>query len=286
MGEKDSTKTQTFRLSLFTNRPRSKCVLVAQSCLTPCNPMHCSPPGSSIQGIFQARVLEWVAISFSKGSSQSRYQTWVSHIAGRLYRRSHRYEPLNPFPENPSSWQRHKRSWKWLVYSIIIYFEPWELIIFPYMWKSVSDASKQCYHSIPKCIHTWIEFFIAGSQIDMSSNSIILSIMSLNSQLNLYTSPAHSRLLKKFMMNEIKPFMQCHSEWRNWHHWQILTSPIVSSKMRSSRLIIGYFVRSFFLNCLFTSSLLIILVWNIQHYKEIYGTDFNLSFRPCISAYL
>ena len=44
------------------------------------------------------------------------------------------------------SWQRHKKSWKWLVYSIIIYFEPWELIIFSYMWKSVSDASKQRYH--------------------------------------------------------------------------------------------------------------------------------------------
>ena len=39
---------------------------VAQSCLTLCNPMDCSPPGSSIHGIFQARVLEWVAISFSR----------------------------------------------------------------------------------------------------------------------------------------------------------------------------------------------------------------------------
>ena len=38
---------------------------VAQSCLTLSDPMYCSPPGSSIQGIFQARVLEWVAIAFS-----------------------------------------------------------------------------------------------------------------------------------------------------------------------------------------------------------------------------
>ena len=38
---------------------------VAQSCLTPSNPMDCSPPGSSVHGIFQARVLEWVAIAFS-----------------------------------------------------------------------------------------------------------------------------------------------------------------------------------------------------------------------------
>ena len=42
---------------------------VAQSCLTLCDPMDCSPPGFSVHGIFQARVLEWVAISFSRGSS-------------------------------------------------------------------------------------------------------------------------------------------------------------------------------------------------------------------------
>ena len=45
-----------------------------------CDPMDCSLSCSSIQGIFQARVLEWVAISFSRGSSQSRDQTWVSCI--------------------------------------------------------------------------------------------------------------------------------------------------------------------------------------------------------------
>ena len=45
---------------------------VAQSCPTLCNPMDCSLPGSSVHGIFQAIVLEWIAISFSRGSSQSR----------------------------------------------------------------------------------------------------------------------------------------------------------------------------------------------------------------------
>ena len=47
------------------------------------NPMDCSPPGSSIHGIFQARVLEWAAISFSRGSSQPRDRTQVSCIADR-----------------------------------------------------------------------------------------------------------------------------------------------------------------------------------------------------------
>ena len=58
---------------------------VAQSCPTPSDPMGCSLPGSSIHGIFQARVLEWVAISFSRGSSQPRDRTWVSCIAGRCF---------------------------------------------------------------------------------------------------------------------------------------------------------------------------------------------------------
>ena len=47
-------------------------VLVAQSCLTLCDPVDCSPPGSSVHGILQARILGWVAISFSRGSSQPR----------------------------------------------------------------------------------------------------------------------------------------------------------------------------------------------------------------------
>ena len=46
------------------------------------NPMDCSPPGSSVHGIFHARILEWVAVPFSRGSSQSRDRTHVSHIAG------------------------------------------------------------------------------------------------------------------------------------------------------------------------------------------------------------
>ena len=60
-------------------------VLVAQSCLTLCNPMDCSPPGSSVHGILQARILESAAIPFSRGSSRPRDQTQVSHIAGRFF---------------------------------------------------------------------------------------------------------------------------------------------------------------------------------------------------------
>ena len=47
--------------------------------------MDCSPPGSSVHGILQARILEWVAISFSRGSSWPRDQTWVSCTVGRFF---------------------------------------------------------------------------------------------------------------------------------------------------------------------------------------------------------
>ena len=47
--------------------PAICCCLVAQSCLTLCNTMDCSPSGSSLRGVSQARILEWVAISFSMG---------------------------------------------------------------------------------------------------------------------------------------------------------------------------------------------------------------------------
>ena len=58
---------------------------VAQSCPTLCDPVDYSPPDSSVHGILQARILEWVAISFSRGSSQPRDRTWVSCIAGRRF---------------------------------------------------------------------------------------------------------------------------------------------------------------------------------------------------------
>ena len=78
-------------LTLFPNisielKPILVCVLVAQSCPTLCDPMDCSPPpGSSVHGILQARILGWVAIPFSRGSSQPRDWTWVSCIAGRFF---------------------------------------------------------------------------------------------------------------------------------------------------------------------------------------------------------
>jgi len=58
--------------------------LVTQSCPTYCDPMDCSPPSSSVHAISQARLLEWVAISFSRGSFQPRDGTHVSCIDRRI----------------------------------------------------------------------------------------------------------------------------------------------------------------------------------------------------------
>ena len=60
-------------------------VLVAPSCPILCDPLDCSPPGSSVHGILQARILEWVAISFYRGSSRPRDSVWVSCIARRFF---------------------------------------------------------------------------------------------------------------------------------------------------------------------------------------------------------
>ena len=67
---------------------------VAQSCLTLCNPVDCSSPGSSVHEISQAKILKWVAISSSAESSQPRNWTQVSCIAGILYHLTHQGSPF------------------------------------------------------------------------------------------------------------------------------------------------------------------------------------------------
>ena len=60
-------------------------MLVTQSCPTLCNPMVCRPPGSSVHGISQTRLLEWVDIPLPRGASRPRDQTWASCTAGRFF---------------------------------------------------------------------------------------------------------------------------------------------------------------------------------------------------------
>ena len=68
-------------------------VLVAQLCLTLGDPMDCSLPDSSVHRILQARILEWVAMPFSRRSSWPRDKTWVSYIQADFYHLSHKGSP-------------------------------------------------------------------------------------------------------------------------------------------------------------------------------------------------
>ena len=77
----EEASTRSFLLS----KDHEKWVIVTQSCLTLCDPMHCSLPVSSVHGILQARPLEWVAMPFSRGFSQPRVWTWVSRITDRCF---------------------------------------------------------------------------------------------------------------------------------------------------------------------------------------------------------
>ena len=61
------------------------CAVLSQSCLTLCDPIDCCPRALLSMGILQTRILQWVAISFSRGFSQPRGRTQVSHIAGRFF---------------------------------------------------------------------------------------------------------------------------------------------------------------------------------------------------------
>ena len=73
--EKEGKKNTFLKMILYL------CVcLVAQSYPTLCDPIDCSPPGSSVHGILQARILEWVAISFSGESSQTKDRTHISSL--------------------------------------------------------------------------------------------------------------------------------------------------------------------------------------------------------------
>ena len=90
----------------------------------------CSSPGSSVYGMSQANILEWVAISFSRASFRSRDQTWISHIAGRFYTREAQwvarlfqlfggkgqgFPGIGPLPPFYLLWLPSVLSWCWWV---------------------------------------------------------------------------------------------------------------------------------------------------------------------------
>ena len=93
------------------------CVKSLQLSPTLCDPINCSPPGSSVHGILQARILEWAATLFSRGSSWPRDRTWVSHIAVRFFTVWATREAHVSHSKGELRYQIHSHS--------CIHFKPW-----------------------------------------------------------------------------------------------------------------------------------------------------------------
>ena len=129
-----------------------------------CDPIYCSLPGSSIHGIFQARVLEWVAISFSRGSSWARDRTQVSCIVGRCFTvwatniLKSRHYFANKRPSRQSCGFSSSHVWMWE----LDYKESWVLKNW-YFWTVVSEKTlespldcKEIQPVYPKGNQSWI----------------------------------------------------------------------------------------------------------------------------------
>ena len=92
---------------------KTESVVSSQSCQSLCYPMDCSPPGSSVYWISQARILEWVAIPFSRGSSPSRDWTQISYTAGRFFTTEPPGIKRNDTAELTYKTEIH-RLWEWI----------------------------------------------------------------------------------------------------------------------------------------------------------------------------
>ena len=143
-------------------------MLVAQSCLTLCDPMDCSPPGSSVHGILQARILEWVAIPFSRVSSQCR--GWNRFpmspaLAGRFFtiwatREVLINHILIAYLRNKSKWDRERKQRK----SIYIFCPLYIHSKFQFLWSYMKLLVSKYF---PKNIHIFVMFLGYRKKIRM-----------------------------------------------------------------------------------------------------------------------
>ena len=89
-------------------------MLVSLSCLTLCNTIDYNPPGFSVHGILQARILQWIPIPFSRGSSWARDQTQVSSTTGKFFTTEPPGKPTFSFTQHLHLWNHKLRSlWTW-----------------------------------------------------------------------------------------------------------------------------------------------------------------------------
>ena len=157
--------------------------------------MNCSLQGSSVHGIFQARVLEWVAISFSRVSSQARDSTGVSHISGRCFTVwATRLIPIEERREPGALWElsdENFSNWLWLLIllpflslfaSLLPSCLPSLFLSLPYtcnwafkfkvLYQMVTQRKITCV----SLLETWsyIRMYLKGSQV--CSHRIIMSV--------------------------------------------------------------------------------------------------------------
>ena len=103
-------------------------MLVTQLCPGLCDSMDCSPPGSSVHGILQVRILEWVAIPSSRGSSHSKDQNPVSCTAGRFFTvwAPREVHVISLLEENKNQWQTMDFSTDKIVITIVLVNQNWD----------------------------------------------------------------------------------------------------------------------------------------------------------------
>ena len=141
------------------------CCLVTKLCLTLCDPMDCSLPGSSVHGIFQARILEWLAISFSRGSSWPRDRTHISCITGRFFITEPPGKPIDRvydtefLPFTQKSWLLEVWS-KQNLHLYQVNIQLWiEVNILPYYsdrWLSGKHPTYQCWRCRRHKFNPWV----------------------------------------------------------------------------------------------------------------------------------
>ena len=140
--------------------------------------MDCSPPGSSVHGILQASILEWVAIRFFRGSSRRRDQTWVSPTAGRFFSvwaiisdTCHAGEPRNSHlgaTQQNLSWLNPPPSPGRLVPSIsgrmqVVRGETEGLVTWPGSWEVQCDGSRAKFHDNWEADKGWMKELVLCS---------------------------------------------------------------------------------------------------------------------------
>ena len=113
-GTREAMKYERYHLTLLICKMKTVlcCAKLLWSCQILCESMDCNPPGSSVHGILQARILEWIATPSSRGSSWPRNGTWVPYVSsiGRqvLYRTN---------CEVPK-WKLFVYKWKWILQGV------------------------------------------------------------------------------------------------------------------------------------------------------------------------